>query len=1516
MAFTSFQGELWLANEALPQAHPGLTSGSRYLISGMPDPHRLRTALQTLYAHVPLLGATLRLDDGKVMPEIDLHAELAPDFEYVDLSSAPDPQAACDAFEMRFREQRYDLFGGSLMQVRLLRLGASRACLLMRAFHAIADGLTLIAHFETLLHIYNALAEGRSPALGEPCDWPAVVAADQAWQVSAQAARDRTFWVEHLRALPDERLFVPRPGLPDRLDETGLSQIDLSAAAIADLEALEARHRCSAGMLLLALHALVLGRVFDHERVCVQMPLSLGERKDLHRAQGYRVAVVPLNVDLRGEQTLATLLQALRRQSVSLMRHARTPYQRAAREAGLHLPPGLADTNINYLPVVPGGDGQDFLLSDFGSLVSRHEPVILGVYAVESRIQGRRGLKLTVVHRRTYFDVEDVRRHVRRIEALLAAFRADDGLLLHAAPCLLPEEQAQLEGWEEGASLDFVQGTIWQLFERQALASADAPAVVAPDGSRQDYRTLRARALGVADWVRRAGVMPGQVVAVLARRDPALPAILLGILRAGAVYLPVDPDYPPERIRHMLSDSGARSLLALHADDLRLAPEGLAGLSAECLPAHLPGPESPGGASSGVASLSEDGGDALPEVTPEAPAYLIYTSGSTGQPKGVLVPHAGFVNMIQGQAHLLGLRPGVRVLQFASPSFDASLSEIFMALTTGGTLYPVTREMIDAPWALRDYLSRNGIAVVTWPPSYLALFGREPLPGVRVLITAGEAPIGEDVRHYAAEKVYVNAYGPTETSVCATLTRLHPVLADGQPHSIGRPLPNTSCHVLDRHGRRLPPGMSGELYLGGAGVGIGYLNRPQLSAERFVRLATLGGRRVYRTGDRACWTENGELMLIGRMDEQVKLRGHRVELGEIVAVLERHPAVSQAAVLVNRSQRGGVWLLAFVAGAPVAELQAGALADWLRGRLPEYMLPNRYYRLDALPVSPAGKVDKAALLRLDEQALASTTGPARPAGGLEQGGTSTGGVDAHALAQLCAHYEAVLGRPVSDSAADFMALGGDSLQAMVLARRLSQAYRQPVAVRDLLAGGAPLSVCRRLQPPGTAGTAPREDGQGVAASGTQQPTAPALTQGQFQLWVLDCLQAAEARYNMPLAVTLQGDAARVRDFMSALIASIEAQPACRSRFVGDIDAPRMDILPASGVHAEWLDLRTADDAQARLVALIDERVHRPFRLSEAPLLRLSVFRLGAQAWCVLLVMHHIIGDADSLALLLAEAARRCADEDDDVGTARAPDPVSDPALRAAALAQFAADERLYLESTARRDDLAYWQRCLLPLPARLDLVPGQGSRSAARGQGGMVRCALPDGMAAKLQTLASHSGTTLLGAFIGLTCDWLHRRSGQDDLCVALPIGLRDTPELQHTVGYCVNTVLLRSRQASAAGMERVRLLGEQLRAALAHGRHPFSLLPAALGETRDPARGPLVDVMLTLIDQAALLDGLDRAGTGLRFGLHDVALRAAKFDYTFMLVSGVEGCLSLALEHDLSVCTHEQAGALLDALA
>ncbi|MEV4053508.1 non-ribosomal peptide synthase/polyketide synthase [Amycolatopsis sp. NPDC049688] len=943
--------------------------------------------------------------------------------------------------------------------------------------------------------------------------------------------------------------------------------------------------------------------------------------------------------------------------------------------------------------------------------------------------------------------------------------------------------------------------TLAELFEAQAARTPAATALTGA-GAAMSYATVNARANRLARLLVSRGGGPEGVVALVLPRSADLVVAQLAAAKAGVAFLPVDPDQPAERIAFMLAD--ARPVLVVsrssaRPDALDLGEPGLL----DGLPEH---------------NLTD--ADRTRPLHADHPAYLIYTSGSTGVPKGVLVTHRGLAGFAAAMRERYDVRPGDRVLEFSSPSFDASILELCMALPAGAALVvpppgPLLGDHLAA--VLRD----EGVTHALIPPVALATLPVEhaaALPDFRTVIVGGDACPPELVRTWAPGRRMINSYGPTEFTVVATWS--DPLVPGGAP-PIGRPLPDATAYVLDES---LRPATTGELYLAGPKLARGYLDRPGLTASRFVA-DPFGapGARMYRTGDVVRRTGSGELEFVGRADHQVKIRGFRIEPGEIEALLLDRADVREAVVVAREDQPGVKRLVAYVVGdADPADLRA-ATAD----RLPPYMVPAAFVVLAAMPLTHHGKLDRDALPEPDWQAQvrAAHTAPRTPAEA--------------ALAEIWAD---VLGVPEVGVDADFFELGGDSILGARALARIRARFGADLSPRVVF-DARTIAKLAELLPDGDAPAAGRIE---PVAHDAVVPLSPV----QRRLWVLDQQSPGSTEYNAGVGLTLTGPLDR--DALRAALDALAARHESLRTTFRTVDGEGVQVIADEGT----IPLAEAD-AEADLDAQLAAELDRPFDLATGPLTRALLLRRGPEDHVLLLSQHHIVTDGWSVGLLVDELAALYAGEK--------LDPL-DIGYR-----DYSRWHRERLAGPLRDRQLAYWREQLAGLEP-LDL-PTDRPRPPVRATAGAIRrYDLPPGLA----ELAHDTGATLFTTLTALVQVLLARYTGQDDVAVGTAVSGRDHDQLERLAGFFVNTLVLRSAvdrgEPFDAFLGRVK---ETTLAAFAAAEVPFDQVVDDLRPARDPSRTPLVQVLLVL--QQDLVR--PREAGALRLGEHDLPRPRARFD-------------------------------------
>jgi amino acid adenylation domain-containing protein len=1085
------------------------------------------------------------------------------------------------------------------------------------------------------------------------------------------------------------------------------------------------------------------------------------------------------------------------------------------------------------------------------------------------------GLSGTAEYATDLFDSTTIDRLIGHFERLLAAALEAPERRIAELPLLSEAERGQiLIEWNDTGETGDTGAGAHELFAAQARRTPDAVAVVCGDDHQEaalTYAELAARAGALARHLRRLGVGPDVLVGLFVERSLDMVVGMLGILQAGGAYVPLDPGYPEQRLAFMLEDTRAPVVLTQEPLRGRLPAGNAEIVLLDAFAGRGIAEETPGIAAAG-------------EPSAENLAYVIYTSGSTGRPKGVALSHGALRNLIDW--HLATLLGGVRTLQFASVSFDASFHEMFACWGSGGTLVVVTEEVRRDMQALAALLVEQRIEKAILPVVVLTQLaevfaGRAELPPLREITTTGERL--QTNRAMAAlferlpECAFHNHYGPSETHVATAFT-LPPDPANWQVYpSIGRPIRRSSAYVLEAGLEPglvpAPIGVPGDLHLGGACVARGYLGRPGLTAERFVPdpFSSAPGGRLYRTGDTVRLAVNGELEYLGRFDDQVKIRGFRIELGEIEAALATHPAVREAIVAVQ-GDGAGRRLVACVLPAegiqePDGQELDGALWAHLRDRLPDYMVPAAFVPVESFPLTPSGKVDRRALaLSCPEPREAASAGVAAPLTPAEE--------------LLAGIWSEVLGVERVGIHESFFALGGHSLLATQVMSRIRGVFGTDLPVRQLFESPTIAELARAVQQAESTVQAPPilpvPRNRDLPASFAQQ-----------RLWLIDQIEPGNPAYNIPLALRLSGE---IEPGLLARIFSeiVRRHEALRTTFASSDDGPVQVIAVIASVEPLELPLldlshlpATEREAQARALALSEAR--RPFDLQRGPLLRLLLVRLAGTDWLLLLTLHHIVSDGWSLGVLVREVTALY-----EAFSQGLPSPLPELPVQ---YADFAAWQRSWLQGEALDAQLGYWRRRLAGAPAVLELPLDRPRPLVQSYRGATCPVVLSLPLSEAIGRLCRQQGVT---PFMALLAGWavlLGRHAGQDDVLVGTPIAGRNRREIESLIGFFVNTLVLRADLSGkpSGNPSLAELLGQMRRTALdafAYQDLPFERLVEELAPERTLAHTPLFQAQLVL--QNAPMG--DLAVPGLAISTLGVDSGVAKFDLSLALSESPDG--------------------------
>nr|BFE59782.1 hypothetical protein GCM10020063_043080 [Dactylosporangium thailandense] len=1380
------------------------------------------------------------------------------------LPVTPVPEAGLDDWIRATTDRPFDLATAPLLRTELAVLGPGDHVLLLVVHHIVADGWSLgILCAELSALLATGAASDPLPALDiQPADH----AAWQRRRLSGAGLEEQLgYWRRTLEDLgtlefPADR---PRPARP-----TGAGALlarPLPAGLAGRLRTLAAAEGVSFLAVLLAGLLTVLQRYTGQDDIAVGSVFSGRTRSEIEPLVGFFANTLVLRTDAAGDPTFRELVRRCHDTVLGASGHQEVPFglvvdalqpervpgrnplfqvsftlqAQAVTEAGLVLP----GTDVRTLP-------REAARARFDLAVAAEE-------------RPGDGLDLTVEYSTELFDADRIERLVGHLATVLARAADDPGAHIGDVEMLTAAEREQvLRAWNPAAVARPGATLLHTVFAERAAAAPGATAMRFA-GADLTYGALDARANRLAHTLIAAGVKPRSHVGVLLERGFDLPAAQLAVLKSGGAWVPLDPQYPRDRLAFQLADAGVT--LVLTTGDLA---------------DRLPG---------GVATvLLDDGAGAGAEqpvtapdvdVHPEDTAYVIYTSGSTGRPKGVLVPHRAAVHFCRNLVELFGLGPGDRVLQLANPTFDVSVSDFFATFTAGATVVGAPRAVLFDPDALQALLCAERITYGDIPPAVLRLLDPEPLTDLRVLFIGMEPFGAELVNRWARPgRQFHNGYGPTEVTITCTDYRCPDEPLTAAP-PIGRAMANHRAYVLDARLRPVPVGVPGELFMAGAGLAHGYLGRADLTADKFLPdpFADAPGERMYATGDLVRWNAEGQLEFLGRTDRQVKLRGLRVELGEVEHAVNGFPGVRQSAVTLRRGGTAHAHLAAYVVAAPDRPVDLAALREHLAERLPLHMVPAILHPLDTLPLTPSGKVDERRLPEPVDSAEAVTR--RAPQTDTER--------------RLAGLWATLLGLGAEQLGAEdtFFGLGGNSMQSIQLIARIRDAFGVGLEPRQLF-GAARLDQQAALVDSLTQADDAEDEIASLEALLAQKraardarrapdriPVAPRggpmpVSHQQEGLWLLHQLDPAATTYHLPVALRIRGafDPAALGRAFTTLVARHES---LRTRFEERDGGPVQLIDPPP---PSWpLPVREVADAERWLT----DGARAPFDLRTGPLLRTALGRLPDGDHLLLVVVHHIVADGWSVAVLTDELSRLYA--------GRALDPIELQPADHAAWQRHGIGERL-------EERLAHWRRVLDGLP---DLAfPADRPRPARpTGAGAQLSRRLPDGLGDALRGVARREGTTFLAVALAGFGVVLRRYTGQDDLAIGSVFSGRTRSELEPLVGYFANVVVLRANTAGRPTFaELVRRCHDTVLDATAHQDVPFGLVVDVLQPDRVPGRNPLFQVAFSL--QTA-----EVAAAGIRLGTAAAEPVAAgtdgaRFDLTVTLTDGPAGELDLAIEY------------------
>ena len=1473
------QKRLWFIEQLQPGSAAYNVPGA-VRIRGRLDTAVLRRCFAEIGRRHEILRTSFHVVDGEPVPVIapEPHLRLA----VTDLRALPAAEHEGEVARVirAAHEQAFDMTRDPLARTCLLRLGDEEHVFLLVLQHIICDIWSVGVFFRTMMALYDGFLLGRPATIPElPIQYTDYAAWQQRVLQGESLQELLAYWQEQVTGAPfviDLPIDHPRPAIQSFAG--GRRYMTLGVRRTEALKAVGKQQDASLYMVLLAALQTLLYRHTGQTSILVGVPMANRNRLELEGLIGLLFNALVLRADFPDLVSFRQVLAAVRERTLGAFAHQDLPFERLVED--LRVERDMSRNPVfqvlfafqNVPPSAMAAQGLSLARYEVLEQTSR-EDLELDLRETADGLAGWIGYDAAL------FDRTTAQRTALHFESLLDGIISNPDRPVVDLPLLSAAEmQAVVNEWNDTAAAAAGADGWSTLFAAQAVRTPESVAAVCDD-RRLTYRELSARANALAWRLRGLGVGPGTVVGLLDGRGLDLLTAIVAVLAAGGAYLPLDPEHPPLRHAQVLSQSGAPLVLAsgAHLPTLAMA---VADLPAGSRPRLLE-----------LADLLAAG------VERDAPAfatgpsdlvYAIFTSGSTGLPKGAMIEQRGMLNHLFAKIETLGLHAGDVVAQTASQCFDISVWQLLAALTVGGRVQIYSDTVVHDPAQLLARAAGDGVTILETVPSLLRLMleeairrgdGRPSLTALRWMIATGEALPPAVCRQWLAEYPRIpllNAYGPTECADDVThLAIAQPLPPEAPRVPIGHAVRSTALYVVDRDLRPLAIGVAGELCVGGAGVGRGYLNAPERTAGVFVPdpFSDLPGARLYRTGDRVRRIADGCLDFLGRIDHQVKVRGFRIELGEVETVLGQHPVVRQGVVLAQPTAVSDHALVAYVVAAQVEPANAErALRDHLKARLPEYMVPAAFVFLDALPLLASGKVDRKALLAAGGAAFTAREGFVAPRNPVEE-----------SLAAIWAQILKVERVGVYDN---FFELGGQSLLATQVVSRIRDSFAVELPVRAL------------FQKPDVAGLA--EAIETALLRGRGMPEAPPMVRvprdghlqpsfGQERFWFIDQFRPGLTAYNIFGAVRMRGSldpAILARSFAELL----RRHEVLRSTFTAVDGKPVQVIQPPRGLRIPLVDLGGLPERDRMSLAkrLDDEEAQQPFDLANGPLIRAQLTRVGADDHLLAVTAHHIVYDVWSRELLIRELGALYA-----AFWHGRPSPLPELEIQ---YADFAAWQRRWLQGDVLASQLAYWKRQLAGVTAGTEL-PGDYPRPPVQSfRGARVMRSLPAAVTAALKELSKKQGVTLFMTLLAGFQAFLYRYTREEDIVVGSPIANRNRAETEGLIGFFVNTQVLRT---DISGRPTFRQLIARARevalGAYAHQDLSFEQLVTELRASRDPARQPLFQILFNFLTNYKPVEM--ELPPGLRLTPEPNHSGAVQFDLIFSIYEA-EGTLHFSADY------------------
>ncbi len=1458
------QQRLWFLDQLEPGSN-AYNMGSAVRLQGTVD----LTALEQSFREVIRRHESLRTRFGVVNGVPVQVIDEAPEFNLavLDLSTLAEAEREAEARRVGAEEAQrpFDLSAGPLLRAGVLRLSEQEHVLLCTMHHIISDGWSMGVLIRELTSLYEAYSTGQESHLPDlEIQYADFAHWQREWLQGEVLDQQLSYWKEQLADVPavlELPTDYPRPAV--QTFRGAHQSLTLSEKVSVQLKEVSQRSGVTLFMTLLAAFQTLLSRYSGQQEIVVGTPIAGRNRGETESLIGFFVNTLVLRTDLSGDPRFEEVLLRVREVALGAYSHQDVPFELLVEELQperdmSRSPLFQVLMVLQNAPMTGVQIKSDLQMASLG-VENQTAKFDLTLSVIETN-DGR--LQSVWEYNTDLFAPASIRRMMKHFEVLLDEVANHPERRLSELALLTEAERKQIVvEWNETAAEYPREKNVHRLFEEQVERTPDALAVVY-ENKQVSYGELNERANRLAHYLQSLGVGPETLVGICVERSVEMVVGLLGILKAGAAYVPLDPAYPHERLSYMIEDAEVAVLLT-QQHLLDSIPPHTA--HTFCLDSEWP-------LLAECSALNPGGAGSTDNL-----AYLIYTSGSTGRPKAAAVAQGGFTNLLWWFVSEFAITAADRLLLVSSFSFDLTQKNIFGPLLVGAQLHLNNSGFFDAQ-AIAELMEREEISLLNCTPSafYPVVEANESrqLGNLREVFLGGEVINLERLREWrqgsAAE--VVNTYGPTE---CTDVVAYHRVSREAEGVvPIGRGVWNTALYLLDAEMNVVPAGVKGELYIGGAGVGRGYVRDVVLTAERFVPdpYSGVAGARLYRTGDVGRYREDGAIEYLGRVDHQVKVRGYRIELGEVEAALLSREQVKEAVVVVRRDGAGEQQLVAYLVMTDEIDVAAPTSSEWreyLSERLPDYMVPSVFMTLERMPLTPSGKVDRRAL-------PTPTASPSDISENYVAPRTPTEEI----LTGIWTNVLQVERIGIHD---DFFFLGGYSLLAIQVIFQIRDSFQVDLPVR------------RMFERPTIAGLAEIIEQALKAGQSLQLPMERVSREGELPLsfaqerqWLLDQLMPNSGAYNIPAAVRLRG-AFDVSALEQTLTEIVRRHEGLRTTFIGVAGRPLQSISPAQPVRLPVVDLSELPEeereSEARRLSIVESQ--SPFDLARGPLLRVKVLRLGEEDHVLLYTMHHIISDAWSVNVLVSEVRALYA-----AFSKGEPSPLPELPIQ---YADFAHWQRQWLQGEVLEEQINYWQQALADAPAVLDLPTDRPRPAVQSLRGAKHLVALSRELTDSLKELSRREGVTLFMTLLAGFQSLLSRFTGQDHVVVGSATANRTRPEIETLIGYFINHLTLHADLSGDPGFREIlRRVRTMCLEAYAHQDVPFEKLLEELRLERDARYSPLFQVMFVL--QPGSDTAADPAAESQNLAAREMGVEriGANVDLNLSLVENASGVVGI----------------------